>query len=74
MLYGLLGCGKILGVECLVWNIGLFLVKVCFDVMILFYLGEMVSNLRLVFDMVNESLCLLFLDECDFIVRLWEDS
>ena len=74
LLYGPPGCGKTLGAERLAWNTGLPLLKVRFDAMISSYLGETASNLRSVFDMANESPCLLFLDECDCIARSREDT
>jgi len=74
LLYGPPGCGKTLGAERLAWNTGLPLLKVRFDSLVSSFLGETASNLRLIFDAVAETPCLLFLDECDVIAKSREDN
>lgn len=69
LLYGPPGCGKTLGAQRLAWNIGLPLIKVRFDSLVSSYLGESASNLREVFDYVEDVPSVLLLDECDFIAK-----
>lgn len=38
------------------------------------FLGDSAKNLRKVFEEVNETPCLLFIDECDSILRTREDN
>jgi SpoVK/Ycf46/Vps4 family AAA+-type ATPase len=69
LLYGPPGCGKTLGAERLAWNTGLPLLKVRFDSIMSSFFGESATNLRSVFEAAQQSPCLLFLDECDFVAR-----
>ena len=69
LLYGPPGCGKTLGAERLAWTTGLPLVTVRFDTIMSSFFGESATNLRSVFEAAQESPCLLFLDECDFVAR-----
>jgi SpoVK/Ycf46/Vps4 family AAA+-type ATPase len=69
LLYGPPGCGKSLGAKRLAWNTGLPLLKVKFDALISSFFGESATNLRAIFDAINDQPCVLLLDECDFIAR-----
>ncbi|MFD2247196.1 AAA family ATPase [Pontibacter ruber] len=69
LLYGPPGCGKSMGAERLAWDIGLPFYKVRFESLLSSFLGESGSNLRKVFDVAQNTPCVLLLDECDFIAK-----
>lgn len=74
LLYGVPGCGKTLGAERLAWNTGLTFVKVQLDSILSSFMGNSAKNLRKVFDGLDSTPCVLFLDECDTILRTREDK
>lgn len=59
LLYGPPGCSKSFGAKRLVWNIGLPLMKVRFDVLISSYFGESALNLRSIFVSAKERRCMV---------------
>jgi SpoVK/Ycf46/Vps4 family AAA+-type ATPase len=69
LLYGSPGCGKSMAAERIAWNIGLPFLKVRFEAIISSYLGESASNLRKLFDAIENYPCVLLLDEFDFIAK-----
>ncbi|WP_034042960.1 AAA family ATPase [Wocania ichthyoenteri] len=69
LFYGPSGCGKSMGAERLAWNIGLPFYKVRFEAVISSFLGESLSNLKKLFDSINDFPCVLLLDEFDIIAK-----
>ncbi len=67
LLHGSSGCGKSMTAERIAWNLGLPFYKVRFDSVISSYLGESASNLKNLFDSVNDYPCVLLLDEFEII-------
>lgn len=69
LLYGSPGCGKSMTAERIAWTIGLPFLKVRFEAIISSYLGESASNLKKLFESLNDYPCVLLLDEFDFIAK-----
>ncbi|OFY84582.1 MAG: AAA family ATPase [Bacteroidetes bacterium RIFCSPLOWO2_12_FULL_35_15] len=69
LLYGSPGCGKSMSAERIAWTIGLPFLKVRLDAIISSYLGESASNLKKLFDSLNNYPCVLLLDEFDYIAK-----
>jgi SpoVK/Ycf46/Vps4 family AAA+-type ATPase len=69
LLYGPPGCGKSMAAERIAWNIGLPFLKVRFEAIISSYLGESASNLKKLFDILEDFPCVILLDEFDFIAK-----
>lgn len=69
LLYGAPGCGKSMSAERIAWNIGLPFLKVRFEAIISSYLGESASNLKKMFEAIQDFPCVLLLDEFDFIAK-----
>jgi SpoVK/Ycf46/Vps4 family AAA+-type ATPase len=69
LLYGSPGCGKSMSAERIAWTIGLPFLKVRLDAIISSYLGESASNLKKLFDALNNYPCVLLLDEFDYIAK-----
>ena len=69
LLYGPPGCGKSSGAERIAWNVGLPFLKVRFDALVSSSMGETAKNLRRVMEAATEAPCVLFIDECDAIVK-----
>jgi SpoVK/Ycf46/Vps4 family AAA+-type ATPase len=67
LLHGSSGCGKSMSAERIAWNIGLPFLKVRFEAVISSYLGESASNLKSLFEVIENYPCVLLLDEFDFI-------
>lgn len=67
LFFGPPGCGKTLAAEVLSAVLGYPMVYVKFDGLISSYLGETASNLRKVFDFIEEGQWLVFFDEFDAI-------
>jgi SpoVK/Ycf46/Vps4 family AAA+-type ATPase len=67
LLYGAPGCGKSMAAERIAWNIGLPFLKVRFEAIVSSYLGESASNLKKLFDVLENFACVVLLDEFDFI-------
>jgi SpoVK/Ycf46/Vps4 family AAA+-type ATPase len=74
LLYGQKGCGKTMSAERLAWNTGLKMLKVRFNTMVSFDKNKTATNFRIVFSVASKNPCLLFLDECDFLVKSFEDD
>jgi len=69
LLYGAPGCGKSMAAERIAWNIGLPFLKVRFEAIISSYLGESASNLKKLFEVLENYPCVILLDEFDFIAK-----
>lgn len=69
LLYGTPGCGKSMAAERIAWNVGLPFLKVRFEAVISSYLGESASNLKKLFQSLENYPCVLLLDEFDFIAK-----
>jgi SpoVK/Ycf46/Vps4 family AAA+-type ATPase len=69
LLYGAPGCGKSMAAERIAWTIGLPFLKVRFEAVISSFLGESASNLKKLFESLNNFPCVLLLDEFDFIAK-----
>jgi len=69
LFYGSPGCGKSMGAERIAWNIGLPFIKVRFEAIMSSYLGESASNLKSLFETVQNKPYVLLLDEFDFIAK-----
>lgn len=69
LFYGTPGCGKSMSAERIAWNIGLPFLKVRFEAIISSYLGESASNLKKLFESIQNYPCVLLLDEFDFIAK-----
>jgi len=69
LFYGAPGCGKSMGAERIAWNIGLPFLKVRFEAIISSYLGESATNLKRMFEAIQNFPCVLLLDEFDFIAK-----
>jgi ATP-dependent 26S proteasome regulatory subunit len=74
LLHGSSGCGKSMSAERIAWNIGLPFLKVRFDAVISSYLGESATNLKSLFDVIENFPCVLLLDEFDFIAKSREGT
>lgn len=74
LLHGAPGCGKSMSAERIAWNIGLPFLKVRFEAIISSYLGESASNLKELFDAIQNYPCVLLLDEFDFIAKSRESK
>jgi ATP-dependent 26S proteasome regulatory subunit len=74
LLHGAPGCGKSMSAERIAWNIGLPFLKVRFDALISSYLGESATNLKNLFDVIEDFPCVLLLDEFDFIGKSRESK
>jgi AAA+ superfamily predicted ATPase len=55
--------------ERIAWNIGLPFLKVRFEAILSSYLGESASNLKKLFDTLENYPCVILLDEFDFIAK-----
>jgi SpoVK/Ycf46/Vps4 family AAA+-type ATPase len=69
LLYGTPGCGKSMAAERIAWNTGLPFLKVRFEAIISSYLGESASNLKKLFQALENYPCVVLLDEFDFIAK-----
>lgn len=69
LLYGAPGCGKSMAAERIAWNVGLPFLKVRFEAIISSYLGESASNLKKLFQALENYPCVVLLDEFDFIAK-----
>lgn len=69
LLYGSSGCGKSMSAERIAWNLGLPFYRVRFDVIMSSYLGESASNLKSLFDSLQDYPCVLLLDEFDIVAK-----
>lgn len=69
LLYGYPGCGKSMTAERIAYHIGLPFLKVRFEAIISSYLGESASNLKKLFESIQNIPCVLLLDEFDFIAK-----
>jgi len=69
LLYGASGCGKSMTAERIAWNVGLPFLKVRFEAIISSYLGESASNLKKLFQALENYPCVVLLDEFDFIAK-----
>ncbi|SEO18573.1 ATPase family associated with various cellular activities (AAA) [bacterium A37T11] len=69
LFHGAPGCGKSMSAERVAWNVGLPFLKVRFEAIISSYLGESASNLKSLFDAIEQYPCVLLLDEFDFIAK-----
>ena len=67
LLHGCSGCGKSMAAERIAWDLGLPFYRVRFDTIISSYLGESASNLKNLFESINDFPCVLLLDEFDII-------
>lgn len=74
LLYGNPGCGKSMSAERIAWTIGLPFLKVRLDAIISSYLGESATNLKKLFDSLNNYPCVLLLDEFDYIAKTRNNS
>jgi ATP-dependent 26S proteasome regulatory subunit len=74
LLHGAPGCGKSMSAERIAWNIGLPFLKVRFEAVISSYLGESATNLKNLFDVIEDFPCVLLLDEFDFIGKSRESN
>jgi SpoVK/Ycf46/Vps4 family AAA+-type ATPase len=69
LFFGAPGCGKSMSAERIAWNIGLPFLKVRFEAIISSFLGESATNLKRMFDSIQNYPCVLLLDEFDFIAK-----
>lgn len=69
LFYGAPGCGKSMAAERIAWNIGLPFLKVRFEAIISSYLGESASNLKKLFDALENFPCVVLLDEFDIVAK-----
>ena len=67
------GCGKTVTAEAIAGELGLPLVYVRFDSVVSSLLGETASNLRKVFDYINQDTWIVLFDEFDAIGRSRDD-
>lgn len=74
LLYGAPGCGKSMAAERIAWNVGLPFLKVRFEAIISSYLGESASNLKKLFQALENYPCVVLLDEFDFIAKSRGDA
>jgi len=74
LFYGPPGCGKSLLAKYLAKKMKMDLYMVRFDTLISSYLGETGSNLRKVFQFIENNRCILFIDEIDAIAKLRDDQ
>ena len=74
LLFGKPGTGKTQAARYISSETGLPLVTVRLDGVISSYLGSTSKNLRMLFDFVQRTPCILFLDEFDAIAKVRDDS
>lgn len=74
LLYGSPGTGKSQTAKYISSRTNLPLVTVRIDGLISSYLGSTSKNIKLLFDFVEKSPCILFLDEFDAIAKMRDDS
>ena len=68
------GCGKTATAEAIATELGLPLVYIRFDSVVSSLLGETASNLRKVFEYINEDIWVVLFDEFDAIGRSRDDA
>lgn len=74
LLYGPPGTGKTQAARYISAKTGLPLVTVRIDGMVSSYLGSTSKNIRALFDFIEKTPCILFLDEFDAIAKMRDDS
>jgi SpoVK/Ycf46/Vps4 family AAA+-type ATPase len=74
LVYGPPGCGKNRLAREIARNLGLKLYMARLDGLISSYLGSTAKNIRAIFDFVEGTPCVLFLDEFDAIAKLRDDA
>lgn len=74
LLYGPPGCGKTKCAYLVAKELGLPLVVARLDSLISSYLGTTAKNIRMLFEYVQKTPCVLFLDEFDAIAKARDDS
>lgn len=74
LLFGPPGTGKTQAAKYIAAQTGLPLVTVRIDGLVSSYLGNTSKNIRTLFDFVEKTPCILFLDEFDAIAKMRDDS
>jgi len=74
LMYGLPGTGKTQAAKYISAKTNLPLVTIRIDGMVSSYLGSTSKNIRTLFDFVEKTPCILFLDEFDAIAKMRDDS
>lgn len=68
------GCGKTMTANALAGELGMELAYVRLDALVSSYLGQTGSNIRKIFDFVNNKKIMLFLDEFDAVAKKRDDA
>ncbi len=74
LLYGPPGCGKTKAAHMIAKELGIPLVVARLDGVVSSYLGTTSKNIRAIFDYVEKTPCVLFLDEFDAIAKSRDDD
>ena len=74
LFHGVPGCGKTLLAKHVAKRLDIEIYTVQFDSLISSYLGETGTNIKKLFDFLENNRCILFIDEIDAIAKLRDDK